>query len=197
MIKPFRKTLLSWLAALVVAQSLTACAPIAVGTATVTAIDLYQERRTLARNVDDNALEVKLRRAFSGDPALSESTNISVVSYNGIVLLTGEVTTDEDRQHAEAVARSFQDTRDVVNELGLFGSTTLTSRINDAYITAKVKTKLISNDNTPATSIKVVTERGTVYLLGVVTRQEADAAVKVTQTVRGVTRIVKAFEYLE
>lgn len=197
MIKPNRRTLLWLLAVPFVTQLLSACAPIALGTATVTAIDLYHERRTLNRNVDDNALEIKLRRALSGDPSLGEGVNISVVSYNGIVLLTGEVTSDEQRQHAESVARSFEGTREVVNELGLFGRTTLTSRINDAYITTKVKAKLIQNDKTPSTSIKVVTERGTVYLLGVVTEEEADAAVKVTQTVRGVTRIVKAFEYLE
>ncbi len=195
--KPNRRTLLWWLAVPVAAQMLTACVPIVVGTATVTAIDLYQDRRTVSRNVDDNALEVKLRRSLSGDPVLGDPVNISVVSYNGIVLLTGEVTSDEQRQHAESVARSFEDTRNVINELGLFGRTTLTSRINDAYITTKVKAKLIQNDKTPATNIKVVTERGTVYLLGVLTEAEAKAAVRVTQTVRGVTRIVKAFEYIE
>ena len=159
-------------------------------------IDLYTERRTVGQNVDDNTLELALRKDILLDDKL-DGTNVSVIAINGIVLLTGEVHTDEQRQYTEKLARSFIDTREVVNELELSGKTNLTSRANDSYITGKVKSKLILADDVPATNIKVITERGKVYLLGLVTRAEADAAVEVTKTVSGVTHIVKVFEYID
>ena len=178
-------------------QMLTACLPIFVGTATVTAIDLYMERRTLSRNIDDNALELKLRKDMHSDDVLGNKVNVSVTIINGIVLLTGEVHKDNQRKRAEELARSYIDTREVVNELELSGKTNLNSRANDSYITGKVKTKLLRADGVPSTNIKVVTERGKVYLLGLVTKEEAAAAVKATQSVNGVTHIVKVFEYIE
>ena len=178
-------------------QALTACVPIAIGTATVTAIDLLSERRTLGRNIDDNTLELKLRKDFLTDENLGTAVNISVTAINGIVLLTGEVHSDDQRQHAESLARGYEETREVVNEIELSGSTNLTSRANDAYITGKVKTKLLRAENVPSTNIKVVTERGKVYLLGLVTREEAEAAVDIARSVNGITHIVKVFEYIE
>ena len=191
------KSLIAGLLLIMSSQMLTACLPIFVGTATVTAIDLYMERRTLSRNIDDNALELKLRKDFHSDDVLGSEVNVSVTIINGIVLLTGEVHKDSQRKRAEELARSYTDTREVVNELELSGKTNLNSRANDSYITGKVKTKLLRADGVPSTNIKVVTERGKVYLLGLVTKEEAAAAVKATQSVNGVTHIVKVFEYIE
>ncbi len=178
-------------------QVLTACVPIFLGTATVTAIDLIMERRTVGRNIDDNALELKLRKDYLIDEKLGTPVNISTTIINGIVLLTGEVNTDEQRQYAAEIAKQYQETREVINELELSGRTNLNSRANDTYLTGKVKSKLLRADNVPSTNIKVVTERGKVYLLGLVTTAEAEAAVTAAQTVRGVTHIVKVFEYIE
>ena len=177
-------------------QSITACAPLLLGTAVITTIDLSTERRTVGRSIDDNVLELKLRRNYWTDESLG-SVNISVTAMNGIVLLTGEVHSDEQRQYAESLARSYDQTREVVNELDLSGRSNINSRANDSYITAKVKARLLQANDLPLTNIKVVTERGNVYLLGLVTEAEALAAVELTQSVVGVTHIVKVFEYIK
>lgn len=182
---------------LMATQFVTACVPLVVSTAAVTTIDLSTERRTVGRNIDDNLLELKLRKAYWADDRLGLSVNISVTAVNGVVLLTGEVHTDDQRQYAESLAKQNLRTQTVVNELDLSGKTNFNSRINDTYITAKVKSKLLQADNVPSSSIKVVTERGEVYLLGLVTRAEAEAAVAVAKSVRGVTHIIKVFEYIK
>ena len=191
------KTLVLGLVFVMTTQIITACVPLAIGTATVTAVDLYMERRTVKQSVDDNTLELQLRREYMGDESLGNAVNISTTIINGIVLLTGEVHTDEQRQYAEKLARSFIDTREVVNELELSGRTNMNSRANDSYITGKVKSKLVRADGVPSTNIKVVTERGKVYLLGLVTHPEAEAAVEAARSVSGVTHIVKVFEYID
>ncbi len=195
-LQQFSKPLILTLALIISSQMLIACTPILIGAATVTGVDLYLERRTLQRNIDDNALEIKLRNEYISDDQFN-GVNISVTAINGIVLLTGEVHNDKQRKSAEAIARDYIDTREVVNELELSGKTNLASRANDSYITGKVKTVLLKADNVPSTNIKVVTERSKVYLLGLVTRPEAEAAVKAAQSVNGVTHIVKVFEYID
>ncbi len=191
------KTLSCSLIILAAIQSVTACAPLLIGTAMVTSVDLGTERRTLGRNIDDNLLELELRSAYRNDENLGSPVNISVTIINGIVLLTGEVHTDEQRQYAESVARGYEQTRNVVNELDLAGRSSLNSRANDTWITGKVKAVLLTADNVPSSSIKVVTERGKVYLMGLVTQEEAQAAVEAAQGVVGVTHIVKVFEYIK
>ena len=190
------KDILCGLIIILTVQSITACAPLLLGTAVITTIDLSTERRTVGRNIDDNVLELKLRRNYWTDESLG-SVNISVTAMNGIVLLTGEVHSDEQRQYAESLARSYDQTREVVNELDLSGRSNINSRANDSYITAKVKARLLRDNDLPLTNIKVVTERGNVYLLGLVTEAEALAAVELTQSVVGVTHIVKVFEYIK
>ncbi len=178
------------------AEVLTACVPIMVGAATVTAINVATDRRTLGRNLDDNTLELALRREVLLDPEL-KGNNISVTAINGIVLLTGEVASDAQRRRVTEVAKSNVKTLSVVNELQLAGTTSITSRANDTLITSKVKANLLRSRAVQANAVKVVTEAGKVYLLGLVTRAEADAAVQEAQRVSGVTHIVKVFEYIK
>ncbi len=191
------KSVLFGLLFLLTAQSLTACLPLMLGTATITSINLHLDRRTIGRNIDDNTLELKLRRDFRADEQLGKIVNLSITVINGIVLLTGEVPTDDQRQHAQKIAESYTETRKVVNEIELAGKTNLNSRVNDSYLTSKVKLKLLNAENVPSTNIKVITERGKVYLLGLVTPDEAEAAIKIAQSVRGVAHIVKVFEYID
>lgn len=193
----FRKSLLLGLVFVITSPLLTACIPILIGTATVTAIDLYMERRTVRQSIDDNTLELRLRKDMVSDEALGVSVNVSVTIINGIVLLTGEVHNDKQRKRAEALAHSYTDTRKVVNEIELSGQTNLNSRANDSYITGKVKSKLLLAENIPSSNIKVVTERGKVYLMGLVTHPEAEAAIEAFRSVSGVTHIVKVFEYID
>ncbi len=178
-------------------QSITACTPLLISTAIVTSIDLHSERRSIGRNIDDNLLELKLRTDYWTDENLGSPVNISVTAINGIVLLTGEVHTDEQRQYAESLAKGYEQTRKVVNELDLAGRSNINSRANDSWITGKVKSGLLKADKVPSSNIKVVTERGKVYLMGLVTQAEAQAAVESAQSVVGVTHIVKVFEYIK
>ena len=190
-------TALLWLGAL---HALSACispVPLILTAATVTAIDINLDRRTLGRYLDDNSLEPKLRNSISRDEALGGDVNVSVTVVNGIVLLTGEVKTDAQRQRAGELAERYEATRKVVNELTLAGKTNFTSRINDSWITTKAKLKLLNSPNISASTVKVVTEHGRVYLLGIVTKTEAESAVEAIRATHGVTHVVKVFEYIE
>lgn len=181
-------------------HSLSACVPLALTAATAVAVDVSLDRRTPGTFWDDNALEIKLRNNIANDRALGREVNVSVTVFNGIVLLTGEVGADEQRQRVGELADAYKKTgevADVVNELTLAGKTSITSRANDAWITAKAKVALLNTPNLPANTVKVVTEHGKVYLLGQVTRVEAEAAVEGVRTVGGVTHIVKVFEYID
>jgi len=175
---------------------LAGCVPVLLATATVTAVDVSLDRRTTGAYIDDNLLEFRLRGQVRQDESLGDAVNISVTSFNGIVLLTGEVNTDEQRRRAGEIVQADVSTRKVVNELELAGKTNVIGRANDALLTSKVKAQLIKDENTSPT-IKVVTEHGKVYLLGLVTQAEAEAAVESARAVSGVTHIVKVFEYIE
>jgi osmotically-inducible protein OsmY len=178
------------------AALLTACIPVLVATATVTAIDVATDRRTIGRNLDDNTLELTLRKEILLDDSLG-GTHISVTAVNGIVLLTGEVSTDSQRRRVTKMAQRQTSTLTVVNEIQLSGSTSITSRANDTAITGKVKSSLLLAKDVPSSAVKVVTEGGKVYLLGLVTRAEGDAAVAATQSVSGITQIIKVFEFIK
>jgi osmotically-inducible protein OsmY len=176
---------------------LSACAVAAVGTVLVTSVDIALDRRTFGTYVDDNAVEIKIRRAFRNDTQIGSNAQISVTSMNGIVLLTGEVESNEQGRRAIAIARGYTEARQVVNQLTVGATSTLRNRAYDSWLTTKVKTALVRSSDVEANRVKVVTERANVYMLGMVTRREADAAVEATQHLRGVERIVKLFEYID
>ena len=193
---PALTTLASSLVLLAALQGLAACVPLVLTAATVTAVEVSQDRRTPGKYLDDNLLEVRLRGALGQNQSLGGEVNISVTSFNGLVLLTGEVNTDEQRQRAGEIVQRDSETRKLVNELELAGKTNVVGRLNDSWLTSKVKARLFNTENL-ASKIKVVTEHGKVYLLGLVTQSEADAAVDAVRSVKGVTRIIKVFEYIE
>ncbi|MGR3913814.1 MAG: BON domain-containing protein [Gammaproteobacteria bacterium] len=160
-------------------------------------IDVSIDRRTPGRYLDDNLLETKLRSAYKSDERIGAGVHISVTAINGIVLLSGETGTDAQRRRAGEMAEAQQETRKVVNELQLSGATNPASRLNDAWITGKVKARMLNLRNFPASAIKVVTEHGKVYLLGLVTREEGGIAIAAIRRVRGITHIVAVFEYTD
>ena len=179
----------------VAVSSLNACTTAAVGgAATGTAVAL--DRRTAGVFVGDQEIELRamsrLREAF---PQKTES--ISATSFNRQVLLTGQVPDEASRARASEVVKGIPDVRSVFNELSVSGVTSLTSDANDVSITSKVKARLLQDQNVPGTKIKVVTEAGVVYLMGLVTRAEAGAATEVARTSGGVTKVVTLFEYLD
>ncbi len=172
---------------------LTACIPAAIGVITVTAIDLIKERRTMGTIIDDNLAEVSIKREVLKDKDLGLGVHVSVTALNGVVLLSGEVASEAQKSKIEDIANSYQGVAQVVNQLELAGKSSLTSRANDSLITAKVKTELVRNKQVDSTNIKVITERGVVHLLGIVTPVEGETAVELAKKVSGVSRIIKVF----
>lgn len=135
------------------------------------------------------------KRIKDAHPALDDA-NISVNSFDGIVLITGQVPSADLIPIATAQVEPLRNVRKVHNELQVAGETSVLSRTNDSWLTTKVKSALTTNDDTDVNRIKVVTENEVVYLMGRLTRNEADAAVSVTRNVQGVQKIVKVFEYI-
>lgn len=189
------KTTLTCLIFVATLSGCTAAIVGAVGAATVTGVTVAQDDRTLGAQLDDSAVEIKIREKLFTDAELRQKTHISVTSVNGIVLLTGQAPTSSLRDRILAIARTFPEVRQVVNEINIAGKTTFTSRANDSWLSGKVKTRLYKETKMDATRIKVLTENSNVYLMGLVTREEAEAATDVVRTVGGVVRVVKVFEY--
>ena len=180
------------LAAALLATSLAGCAPLVIGGAAVGSALMVTDRRTTGAQIDDEAIELRsgtrLREAF-GDRA-----HISVNSYNRQVLLTGEVPTEAMRQQAEQIVGRVDNVRAVVNELGVMTPTTLPQRSGDVLISGKIRASFIDASDLPSNAVKVVTERGNVYLMGRVTPREADRATSIARQISGVQRVVRVFE---
>lgn len=152
-------------------------------------------KRTFGRYIDDQIVETKalvnLRKA---DPQLKES-HLVVVSYNGIVLLTGQVPSEALRKKAAETVARIATVRRVHNELQVMGKTTLLIRSNDNWITGKIAARLALTEDSGSERIKVVTENSVVYLLGLVSQKEASVASRIASQAQGVQRVVQLFEY--
>jgi osmotically-inducible protein OsmY len=144
---------------------------------------------------DSRNESVAKNRIRDANPALADA-KINVTSFDGIVLITGQVSSADLIPIATAQVEPLRNVRKVHNELTVAGKTTLLSRTNDSWLTTKVKSTLSASESSDATRIKVVTENGVVYLMGLITRAEADAAVEITRDIKGVQKIVKVFEYI-
>jgi len=147
--------------------------------------------------IDDEALEKVVEREIRKEDPQLKSAHLVVVSYDGNVLLIGQVASVELKSKAETVTQGIAKVREVYNEIGVGGSISYLARSNDGWLTTKVKSKLIAAGDVPGRKVKVQTENGVVYLMGLLTRPEADAAVRVASTVFGVEKIVRVFEYLD
>jgi osmotically-inducible protein OsmY len=169
------------------------CAPLVVGGAVGGAM-MFSDRRTSGTQIEDQAIEVK-----AGNRArevLGERGHLNFTSYNRTLLVTGEVPTDADRTAVERAVTGVENVRAVVNELGVLGNSSLGSRSSDAIITSKVKATFVDAKDLQANAVKVVTERGTVYLMGRVTEREAARATELARSVGGVEKVVRVFEML-
>lgn len=176
---------------------LSGCAAVVVGGVAVGALALH-DRRPLPDLIEDQGIEMAATRAFQEDAELALDSHIRVVSYNGIVLLAGEVPDQEAKSKAERITRRHEGVRRVVNELAVRDPTHVGTRLKDTGLTARVKTAIagIDMEGFDATHVKVVTVRGNVYLMGLVTQEEAKAVVEQVRYVNGVNRVIKVFEYL-
>lgn len=175
------------------AASLSGCIGLAVGGAVMTAVSA-NDRRTIGMQTEDKSINVKAE--IKMQQLTGENGHVNVTSYNRKVLLTGEVRDEAMKQAAEREVRDIANVVSVINELEIAGPSSYTSRSSDALITTKVKASLVDKKTISASSVKVTTERGVVYLMGLVTPREGNIAADVAKGVAGVTRVVKIFEYI-
>jgi len=192
-----RKSPLLAVLALIMAASmlLSACVPIVIGAAVAGTALVVADRRSVGAQADDEAIELKIQNNIGG--TFGDRVHVNATSYNGIVLLTGEVPTAELKTQVEQIARTTPKVRRVDDELAVGAVTTIGARSNDSYITSKVKARLVESNKVPANLVKVVTERQIVYLMGILSHAEADAAAQIAATTSGVQRVVKVFEYTD
>ena len=192
-LKTVRRPMVTALICGAVLLSLQGCVGIMVGGAVVGTL-AATDRRTLGAQTEDKTIAVKGETRIP--KVIGADDHVNVTSFNRKVLLTGEVRDEAAKTAAEREAAAIEGVQSVVNELGIGGASSYTSRSNDAVITGKVKASFVDNKTLSANSIKVVTERGEVFLMGRVTQSEGNLAAEITRGISGVLKVVKVFEYI-
>ena len=181
------------LASLAISGVLGGCVAV-VGGAVAGGTMMAVDRRSTGAQVDDQTIELRASNAVTA--AIGERGNVSATSYNRVVLLTGQVPNEADRAKVEAAVAKVENVRTVVNELAVLPNSDLTQKSTDTLTTTKVKAAFVEARQLQTASIKVVTERGVVYLMGRVTEAEANTAANVTRSIGGVQKVVKVFEII-
>lgn len=168
-----------------------------VGVATEEPVEQNKAERSLGAALDDETIEtsalVNLRKASP----LLEAANIAVTSYNGVVLLTGQVQAEDLKQLADQEVKKINRVREVHNELSVRGNASFLTATSDTWLTSKVKTKMMTDMNLDSGRVKVVTESGVVYIMGLLTQKEAVRASEIARTTGGVQKVVKVVEYVD
>lgn len=184
---------------LITALLLNGCVPlVVVGGAAATA-SVVHDRRTTGAIVEDQAIEFRVINGLARDKELSKQSHINVTSYDDIVLLSGETPSEAFRTRAGEIARAQKEVRRVHNELVIAAPSSIMTRSSDSLITSKVKSALfkVKAEGFDPTRVKVVTENGTVFLMGLLYRQEASEVTEQARKVSGVQRIVTLYRYLD
>ena len=188
----------SLLFVLILIPLISGCATALIGGGIAVGASIAHDRRTMGSIMEDQSIEFKAFDLIANDPQRHKNSRVSITSYNQVVLLTGQVDSDAYRQHAVQLIQGIDKVKRVVDQLELGTEVTMSEYARDSTITSEAKTKLV-NLGLPgfdATRVKIVTERGTVYLMGIVSQQEADAAAEKIRTIKGVNKVVKVFEYI-
>ena len=159
--------------------------------ATVMMVD---DRRSTGIYIEDENIEWKARIRLL---ELFNDAHVNVTSYNLSALLTGEVPSEQMKKDIEKAIRAIPSVKNVTNELAVAGNASLASRSSDSLVTINTKARFLNNGKFSTNHVKVVTEAGTVFLMGIVTREEGDAAAELARTTSGVARVIKVFEYVE
>lgn len=178
------------------AAQLSGCAVVAAGSAVTTGALVTQDRRTNGTIVEDKSIELKATQAMYKVLNAEPKPNIKIVSYNNNVLLLGQSPNARIRSEVEQAIKRIEKVRSVHNEIKIEPDHSLKEQSNDAWITAKIKSEMLLTKHFKATRVKVVTEGGVVYLLGIINRSEDETAVNIARHTKGVVRVVKMFEYL-
>jgi osmotically-inducible protein OsmY len=172
--------------------TLTACVPLVVGGAMVGGTMVAIDRRTSGAQLEDEGIE--LRAASRIRTSVGDKVHVNITSYNRQVLITGEAPTEQDKQAVGQIVAKVENVGSVVNELAILGNSTITQRSSDVLVTGRIKAALIDSKDLVSNAFKVVTERGTVYLMGRVTAREADRATAIARATSGVQKVVRVFE---
>jgi osmotically-inducible protein OsmY len=179
---------------LVALLCLQGCA-VLVGAGVATGIMVANDRRTSGTIVDDKVIKSRVGNLIN--EKYEGEVQVDLTSYNRVVLLYGQVPNQDILDDIGSMALETQNVRDVQNEIIIAGASSFVARSNDTLLTSKVKTRLMNNDEIKANHVKVVTDAGSVYLMGLVTRSEAASATQTAATTSGVKRVVKVFEFLD
>ena len=173
---------------------LQGCVPLVAGGIIAGGALMATDRRSSGAYVDDESIEWKTKNLIGQH--FGTINHVNVTSYNRYALLTGEVENDNARAEIQRLATSVANVRAVVNELVVGPPSSISNRGNDSLITTNIKTRFLNGGKFSASHVKVITEAGTVFLLGIVTREEGDQAAEIARTSQGVKKVVKVFEYI-
>jgi len=185
--------LIPLIVALPAIAQLTGCAIVA-GAGLATGAVATTDRRTTGTFIDDEIIEFKVLNRIRTQSDLWEQSHVNATSFNNIVLLTGETPSSAFKTRISQAAASISKVRNVHDELAIAAPSSMLARTSDTWVTGKVKTILLSEMQMDGTRVKVVTEKGIVYLMGLVSNAEADKATELTRRVGGVERVVRLFE---
>ena len=172
---------------------LSACAPVVIGSAVMGSL-VATDRRTAGAQLEDEGIELRAQSRLREN--LGDRAHVNVTSYNRQVLLTGEVPNAQDRQLVEQLVTKVENVRGTANELAVLGNTTLSQRSTDVLVTGRVRAGLVDAKDLYANAFKVVTERGTTYLMGRVTQREANRATEIARSTTGVQKVVRLLEII-
>ena len=180
-----------------IASSLTGCAHVVALSTGPEPVDQQCGKRTLGSMIEDESIETKITaNLYKAGPGVSDS-HINAISFNGIVLLVGQVRSEKYKRKAERIAQNINKVRRVHNEIIVAGDSSYLDRTNDSWLTTKTRSRMTLKKEFPSTRVKVVTEDGIVYLMGLLTKQQAQDAVDIVQQIHGVQKIVKIIEYTQ
>ncbi|HTY04003.1 MAG TPA: BON domain-containing protein [Rhodocyclaceae bacterium] len=188
-----RSRLALWLSLVALVPVLAGCFPVAVVGVSAGAL-MVADRRMSEAYLADEAIEMRATSRIN--EMFGTATHVNVTSYNRMVLLSGEVLSQDAKAQVEKIVSGVPNVRSISNELIVAQASTLGGRSNDAFITSKVKARFVDYHTFSPNHVKVVTEWGTVFLLGLVTQKEADSAVDITRTTSGVQKVVRLFEII-
>jgi len=188
--KPMKLTAL-----LLILSVLQGCA-VATVVAITAGASMATDRRSIGNQIDDQSIEVEAYNEITMNKSLNDNTNLHIISVNGSVLIIGQAPTTFLRDQAIKIVNEIDGVVRIHNQIRIGNMTSVTTQTNDVWLTSKVKTALFSSDKINGNDIKVITENAEVFLMGIVSKKEADVAVNITRNISGVNRVFKAFEYL-
>lgn len=176
---------------------LTSCTTILVETTGDQGLQEDPTQRSAGAIVDDQSIETRVLVNLKSQEPMFRDSRLQVVSYNGVVLIVGQVATEELKARATAIAsQASSKIKRIHNELEVRNNSSLLARSNDAWIGTKARTVLMTSDEVPSSQVQVIAENGSIYLMGLISQAEGDRAANLVRNVSGVNRVVKVFEYI-